>query len=391
MRKIIYLQTLEHLDGPVISRIQALLKPDIALETFDFYGRFDFDIAMKDREAKFTQLNRLTFLRNDIYNTKFKSIKELAKLRPKITRYAKVLRQYQTQLLEYLNQKNPTWIFVASDHNMTLDLISKSKLMDKVVVIQPALITYRRPSIKSKIKNLFYRAVNGVYRMPIYELGYNWGDRKYKAKYLLWSHLESQNRYSRSSLCGDLFLEDIKEITFSVSNTLHTILIILPNLSIEKAEVRENYIRTLSQVSADLESTQFVLRWHPSDIPSNDFEGLENFCNFDQHLLRRDSKFDYVISSVSALAINVRRKTENVLIYHPGEYGYLGGHYINSEYFQICRNREDIVSTLTGELSKNLRDFSTLFRLDDASVAFLRDFCNLPDQGMTLDFIENIN
>jgi hypothetical protein len=374
MRRLIFISTLPHLDQPVIDNIKRLAKADLEIEVYDFYGTFNWVQSDTSAAVGFTNLELLIELRNSILHGKLKSFKGLATAWIQIRSYKIILRRYQTELVNFLEERNPDVVVLTSDHNFSLDLLNQTSLLERVVIIQPALITWRRTTIKFRVKDLFFRAVNRLYQLPIYTVGYNWGDKKYNCKYLLWSQLEDPTNFSNMGLCGDVFMENFSNLNFSNSSEISSILIILPNLSLEQSAEREFYVSTLVRLGESLPNVNFILRWHPSDSFSNEFEQVRNFSNFEDDARSESYNFDYVVSSVSALAINLRRRTPNLLIFHPGQFGRLGGGYITSEFFQICTDLEDILIALGSNHVSNKKDFRALFRLDEPSKAFLSRF-----------------
>lgn len=377
MSGAIYISGLHHLDRPITEYISKHIVPGLNFEIIDFHNYYPNQGHNLDKIFDKDFLGSLEEMASEARGVEIKNFRQLRKNLMKYHSYSSALRTYKSKLLEILEEINPDYILTASDHSLTLDLIKDTDFSNKVTIIQPALISHLRPTIPQIVRNYSRKTLNIFFSAPIYDTGFNWGDRKFNCRYLLWSKLELSDNFQKFGIIGDLMMEKNSQIKFSKSDQIESILVILPNFSVERIEIVAKFVSTFHQVTEYFQNTRFIFKWHPMDIKKEYFSTIPNGIDFDQILQMEEHTYDYVISSLSALAVNLRRETSKLVIYHPGKYGNIDVPYLSENYVKHCKNADDIIAEISGNRHVPIDAFTSLFACDEPTRLFLSDFVSL--------------
>ena len=374
MKKILYLTSLEHLDRPIIKYINSSIKPNWSLEIAhlpNYSDNFSADFRNFQMDLEITELINAG---KEIRAIKFRELWNLAKNLRKIKNYSQLLSSYRIDLINYIENLDPDYIVSSSDHNLTLDLVSSTRFIHRSIIIQPALITKRRYSFRTLTKHMIYRTVNLLFKNRVFDVGINWGDRKYVSNYMFWSLLETKSRYGNSSICGDLFMEEYFPIASSGTFPISSILVILPNLLIEKRDVVSQYVKLLQEINHTYPAIEIFIRWHPLDNNPQKHLTEVNFIDLNHLEETKKFEFDIILSGVSALVVNLRRGSSRIVIFHPGIFGKLGKPYVTEEYFFISSNIGKVLDHLSLPSEKSIDTYRSLFQIDDKARKLLENF-----------------
>lgn len=377
MSGVIYISGLDHLDQPITEYISKHIVPGLNFEIIDFHNYYPNLGRNLDKIIDKDFLGLLEKKASEARGAELKNLRQLRKNLRKCHSYSSALRTYKSKLIEILEEKNPDYILTASDHCLTLDLIKETDFSNKVTIIQPALISHLTPTIRQIVRNFSRKTLNKFFSAPIYDIGYNWGDRKFNCRYLLWSKLELHDHFHEFGIIGDLMMEKNSHIKFRNMDEMESILVILPNFSVERVDITAEFVSTLHQVTEYFQNTTFIFKWHPMDIKREFFSTIPRGIDFDQTPKLEEQRYDYVISSLSAFAVNLRRQTSRLVIYHPGKYGNIDVPYFSEEYIKHCKNADEIIVEINGNKLAGIDAFNSLFACDEPTRQFLSDFVSV--------------
>ena len=170
MSGVIYISGLHHLDRHIIEHISKNIVPGMSLEVINFINYYPSENPNHSNPFEKGYVEFLEKLAIDAGEADIKNPRLLKSNIRKWRAYSSELRMYKLKLLEILEENNPDYILAASDHNLTLDLLKGTVFFERVAIIQPALITHRTPTFGQVFRNIPRKALNKLFRAPMYEV-----------------------------------------------------------------------------------------------------------------------------------------------------------------------------------------------------------------------------
>ena len=348
----VYVPGLPHLSDPILRELSRIIECDLKVAKFPDFGGVFHEVSHPNIQ-KFEISNQINFDYLDFLSPK----NILRELKWVITgqkrRYIKGLRN---GLIGQLESLDPSVIYSTSDQNLFIYLLIGSKFESRIVIIQPALITFRRKGIKDAFIFGGMKLLNRLDSVRSRPEEINWGQTLCDGTAFVWSELELVSKVkSATYISGNLFMEELNLNSLAEGN--NQLLIIAPNLSVENLLTRENYLRNIRRICLEFPTLEIIYRSHPSDSSITDLDSIPN--------LKKSRSLDTngmlpraIISSTSALVVQLRLFVSNITIFDQGKFAKYGGPYFSEEYFNVTNNIENLLDWLREVFSDDEQSFN---------------------------------
>jgi hypothetical protein len=342
----IFVPGLPHLSEPILKVLSEKITANLYISKFPDFGgcyypvndfgfqKIDFSENMQSEYFEFLNVANL-----------FREVTWILSRRK-----STYLKQERVRLLERLEELNPSVIYATSDQNLFIYFLIGTKFEKRVVIVQPALITFRRKGIRDLLILGGMKLLNRLDRVRSRPEELNWGSTLKQGTAFMWSSLEAiENIACKCLVSGGLFMESSTAQVLPPAEDY--VLIIAPNLSVESEDFCSSYIRDILWICNELPGVKFTYRRHPSDTTPMALGQTGNIKEsrndlFSDHLPRA------VISSASALAVQVRRQVRHIAIFDNGKFAKYGGPYFSDRYFFVDKNPQHVVEYV-GELFRD--------------------------------------
>jgi hypothetical protein len=347
----VYVPGLPHLSDPILRELSRIIDCDLIVTRFPDFGGAFHEVGLHNTHkldiSAHIDFEYLEFLSP---GTIFRELKWF--ITGQKRRYIKVLRN---GLLRQLETLDPSVIYATSDQNLFIYLLIGSKFESRIVIIQPALITFRRKGLKDAFIFGGMKVLNRLDSVRSRPEEINWGQTLCDGAAFVWSELELVSKIkSKTYISGNLFMEELNLDSFKESN--NQLLIVAPNLSVEDIVIRENYLNNIKRICIEFPTLEIIYRSHPSDSYDIDLESIPN--------LKESRSLDSngmipkaIISGTSALVVQLRLFVSNITIFDQGKFAKYGGPYFSEHYFNITNNVENVLDWLTNVYSYDERTY----------------------------------
>ncbi len=231
---------------------------------------------------------------------------------------------------------NPDFIILLTDHYQFIRILNSPKIREKTVLLAPSLVRKDYKSFISKITSSVFNTFIGLDCINMHD----WGS-KFRGKYLgVWNISEMLNTRTKIPVAqlGSYFFNQIEILSVEVDNSCLVVLHEFNTLVMEDFQKYQKFLDTI--ISKNI-SIQFTIRYHPR----NEIYFELNYVNvtiddspdFDWKQL---SKFKHVVSSFSALAVEIGFVHRRIALIDLSEYDRIKHFYNNSNFFIKIENFE---------------------------------------------------
>jgi hypothetical protein len=268
---------------------------------------------------------------------------------------------------------NPDLIILLTDHYQFFRILNSPKIREKTVLLAPSLVRKDYKSFISKVTSSIFNTIIGLDCINMHD----WGS-KFRGKYLgVWNISEMLNTRTKIPVAqlGSYFFNQTEILSIEVDNSC---LVVLHEFNTLVREDFQKYQKFLDSIISKNISTQFTIRYHPR----NEIYFELNYANvtiddspdFDWKQL---SKFKHVVSSFSALAVEIGFVHRGIALIDLSEYDKIQHFYNNSNFFFKIENFEkfqDLLNLSEGTCNeKFLRRRASLETSPDLNL-FLNNF-----------------
>lgn len=345
-KTVLFVPTYNYLSSPIIERLAKLKHSNTTLVCLDFYQpRADFGLLPE---------TNIFSSRKSIYpsnrNTGVLKMKRL-----------------QDQLVQYLNELDPELIISFSDVTFFARCIKGTCFEDKLLVIQPCLLSLQPPNWQKKLIYSIGKMANTVLACPVFREKHYWGELLDRASYCVWSKVEQESRKIAGKVhyCGNFFMDMPYPSDISISINKNSALVLVPDLPYYTKAQLDSLTLSYSRVMEACPETMFEFKYHPRNIERLPLTGYANYKEIYQFSPNNFVNYEVIISAYSNLAVTLRCIHQKILIFDHGWYADPTNPYLSPDYFGMPKSSVELVDQFLALKSRIIPDLTSNDYVDD--------------------------
>ena len=318
---ILIVPTYSYLSSPIIEKLMDLKGLERDMVCLDFYQpRADFGLVPDTEKFKHRE--------NIFPDHDSPSVLEIRGLRKK--------------LLSFLSTLNPELIITFSDITFFARCIKGTRFENRLIVMQPCLLSMQSPTWTRKVFYTISSIVNRFIGCPILRENHSWGEVLDRATYLVWGKVERNSRKIVGTIyeCGNYFFESVKPV--EILERQNSVLVIVPDLLFYTKEKIETLTSSYSRILESFLDINFYFKYHPRNNLRLSLSDKENYREIPIFSIADADKYEIILASFSNLSVMLRCVHQKVIVFDIGWYVDLKNEYFSRAYFKIPANTNEL-------------------------------------------------